>query len=195
MRVPTDCGRRRKARGRPDGRCPWRCRAGGITVGSMPQRSRGVEMREIAVVAEAQRHGVGRRADHRVGAEIVVRRRDGEGGPRQVRAETRLISCEVTAGMSAGRVSMPPRPSLRQQPHAADDAAGMAVARAVGHDARAEARRQRRRLRVDVTTMMPARLWRRPRPPAPRPSSPRSARGAAPARAGAPAAAWRRRAP
>ena len=46
-----------------------------------------VEMREEAVVAEAQRHRVRRGAEDGVGAEIVVRRHDGERGRRLVRGE------------------------------------------------------------------------------------------------------------
>ena len=47
--------------------------------------ARGVEMREIAVVAEAKRHRFRRRADHGIGSEIVMRRRDGERGRSEMR--------------------------------------------------------------------------------------------------------------
>jgi hypothetical protein len=41
-------------------------------------KARGVEVREVTVVAEAKRHRFRRRADDGIGSEIVMRRRDRE---------------------------------------------------------------------------------------------------------------------
>ena len=98
-------------------------------------RAGGGEMREEAVVAEAQRHGVGRRAQHRVGAD--ARRaparcvKPGFAVARARRASWR-ISSGVTSGMSAGTVMQAEaarRAGAFAAPH---DRAGVALAGVIG---------------------------------------------------------------
>ena len=67
-----------------------RCRARCAAAARRAARCRapgGGEMRKEAVVAEAQRHRIGRRAQHRVGAHVVARRRDREAGRRACAVE------------------------------------------------------------------------------------------------------------
>jgi len=48
-------------------------------------KTRGVEVREVAVIAKAKRHRLRRRADDGIGSEIVMRRRDRERGRGEMR--------------------------------------------------------------------------------------------------------------
>src|SRR5262249_53540594 len=50
-------------------------------------KTRGIEVREVAVIAEAKRHRFRRRADDGIGSEFVVRRRDRERGRCEMRRQ------------------------------------------------------------------------------------------------------------
>ncbi len=145
-------------------RCRARCAAARTTRGSMPCALRGCEMRKEAVVAEAQRHRVGGRAQHRVGAELVARRHDREGRRRRrARRDRWRMSSGSTSGMSPGTVSM----SSARAPASAPprhDRAGVSVAGAVGSmTSRAvAARRARRRPDRPSPPAMPASSRRPP---------------------------------
>ena len=53
-------------------------------------KTRGVEVREIAVIAEAKRHRFRRRANDGIGSEIVMRRRDRERRCCEMRRQHRV---------------------------------------------------------------------------------------------------------
>ena len=99
-------------------------------------------MREIAVVAEGERHRRRRRQQHRIRAHLVVRRHDGEGGRCGDAQREVVISSAVTSGMSPGTVSMPPRPSRGEQARRRRDRRGVTVARDRVDTSRAVALRQ-----------------------------------------------------
>ena len=102
-----------------------------------------VEMGEEAVVAEAQWHRVGRRAQHGIGPKFVARRHDGEG-----------TGCAICAGVVHGHdvpdiVGFDQRDVARQRhqvetfrreaPRRRHDRAGVPFAGALAHDAGAVA--------------------------------------------------------
>jgi hypothetical protein len=110
---------------------------------------RRLEMRKIAVVAEPERHRIGWRADDGIGAEIVVRRRNREGRCREMRRH-HPIDLRRRGGGNVGRqrdhaAAAFPGEQFQSRGHAA----GMTVAGAVGHDARAQTGRERRCLGIE----------------------------------------------
>ena len=149
VRVPADCGRRRKAARSTGWSISMAMPGWRITVGSMPQR----------------------RAASRCGKKLLSPKRSGtaSGGEQITALEPRSSCAGEMVKDGAGRCAATTAVDLRrrgggnvgrqgehaaaafarEQPQPRRDAAGMAVARAVGHDARAEPRGERRRLRIE----------------------------------------------
>ena len=163
--------------------CPaGAARSGGCRMPRPPQ------MREEAVLAKAQGHGVGRRADDRVRPSLVARRDDRKGRRRAMRGEQLRDLGGSDERNVAGHGQHAGTPLRGEEPRRRRNRAGVAVAGACFDNARAVARRQ------------PAAPPRRPsRPPARRdpasrrapPIHPRASPASAPAaaRAAAPAPA------
>jgi hypothetical protein len=93
-----------------------------------PGAGRG-KMRNIAVLAEAQRHRQRRRQGDGIGAELVMGRRDGEGRRLAMRRQHRLDLGGRDGGDVAGQGDDSLRPLPGEQPRRGDDAAGMPVPR------------------------------------------------------------------
>ncbi len=100
-------------------------------------QTRGVEVREVAVIAEAKRHRFRRRADHGIGSEIVMRRRDRERRARRDApiAPRRSRPARV-AGMSAGHRDHAAASFAREKAAARVHAAGMSIPRPRSRSAR-----------------------------------------------------------
>src|SRR4051795_2367129 len=112
-------------------------------------KTRGLQVREVAVIAEAKRYRFRWRADDGVGSEIVMRRRDCEGG----RGEMRRQHC-VDLACADGRNVARHRdhagtPFPREKAAAGIDAAGMSIPRALGHNPRADPFAKSARLRIE----------------------------------------------
>src|SRR5436190_2272862 len=89
-------------------------------------------MREEAVIAKPQRYRIGRRYDDRVRAELVMRRRNREGGGRAVRIEELRDLRGGDEREVAGDGQHAARAVLREVAGGGGDRAGMAVTGAVG---------------------------------------------------------------
>jgi hypothetical protein len=116
---------------------------------SNPAGSRRSEMREEAVFAKTQRNDIRRRTDNRVGPEIVMRRRDGEGRGGPVRRQDRGDLGRRYARNVAGHRHHACPALASEQARGGGDSAGMAFARAFGDDARAVAAGERGRDRIE----------------------------------------------
>src|ERR1041385_5476803 len=112
-------------------------------------KTRGVEVREVAVIAEAKRHGFRWRADDGIGSEIVMRRRDRERGCCEMRRQHRVDLAGAGGWNVSGQRDHAATPFARENPTAGVDAAGMSVPRALGHDPRTDFFAKSRRVRVE----------------------------------------------
>src|SRR4029077_1917609 len=88
-------------------------------------QTRGVEVREVAVIAEAKRHRFRRRADDGIGSEIVMRRRDRERGRCETRRYHRVYPAGAGGWKVAGHRDHAATPFTRENPAAGVHAAGM----------------------------------------------------------------------
>src|SRR6478736_7315226 len=101
-------------------------------------KPRGVEVREVAVIAETKRYRFRRRADDGVGSEIVMRRRDRERGRCEMCRQHRVYLAGAGGWNVAGHRDHAATPFARENPAAGVHAAGMSVPRALGHDPRTD---------------------------------------------------------
>src|SRR6516225_11418351 len=91
--------------------------------------TRGLEVRKVAVIAEAKRHRFRRRADDGIGSEIVMRRRDREGRRREMRRQHRIYLAGAGGWNVSGHRDHAATRFARENPPAGVHAAGMSVPR------------------------------------------------------------------
>src|SRR5260370_7678979 len=125
-------------------------------------KARGVEVREVAVIAEAKRYRFRRRADDGVGSEIVMRRRDRERGRCEMCRQHRVYLAGADGWNVAGHRDHAGTPFAREKAAAGIHAAGMSIPRSLGHNPRTDPFPKTRRIRIN-------------RPPHPPPANPHAA--------------------
>src|SRR3954454_7008831 len=96
-------------------------------------KTRGVEVREIAVITEAKRYRFRRRADDGVGSEIVMRRRDRERRRCEMCRQYRVYLPGADGWNVAGHRDHAGTSFAREKAAAGIHATGMSIPRSVGH--------------------------------------------------------------
>src|SRR6476469_8623215 len=112
-------------------------------------KSRGVEVREVAVIAETKRYRFRRRADDGVGSEIVMRRRARERGRCEMCRQHRVYLAGADGWNVAGHRDHAGTPFAREKAAAGIHAAGMSIPRSLGHNPRTDPFAKSRRMRIE----------------------------------------------
>src|SRR5215207_10927238 len=97
-------------------------------------KTRGVEVREVAVIAETERYRFRRRADDGVGSEIVMRRRDRERGRCEMSRQHRVYLAGADGWNVARHRDHAGTPFACKKAAAGIHTAGVSVPRALGHN-------------------------------------------------------------
>src|SRR3954464_6007641 len=112
-------------------------------------KTRGVKVREKAVIAEAQRHRFRRRADDGVGSEIVMRGRDGERGRFEMCRQHRVYLVGADGWNVARHRDYAGTPFAREKAAAGIHAAGMSIPCSLSHNPRTDPFANSRRMRIE----------------------------------------------
>src|SRR3954452_9067360 len=112
-------------------------------------KTRGLQVREVAVIAEAKRYRFRRRADDGIGSKIVMRRRDCEGGRGEMRRQDSVYLAGADGWNVSGHRDHAATPFAREKVAAGIYTAGMSVPCPLGQDSCTDLPAKRRRMWIE----------------------------------------------